>query len=103
MWRVFWVPQDAVRTGVRARVLAGWEDLPTREEEAGVRAGDPILLSPDHRVDVLLTQYFQSSKFRRYRAETRRNYAQDIALLLTFLWDRGRAWVDAAAGNQWIR
>ena len=36
MWRVFWVPQDAVRSGVRRRVLAGWEDLPAREDEAGV-------------------------------------------------------------------
>jgi hypothetical protein len=51
MWRVFWVPKDAVRTGVRRRVLAGWEDLPTREDQAGIKAGDPIFLSPDHRVD----------------------------------------------------
>jgi integrase len=95
VWRVFWVPQDAVRTGVRPRVLAGWEDLPARERETGVKAGDPILLSPDHRVDTVLSLYFQSSKFRRYRAETRRNYATDIALLLTFLWSRGTAWTDA--------
>ncbi|MGH3191892.1 MAG: hypothetical protein ACRDOL_32540, partial [Streptosporangiaceae bacterium] len=40
-WRVFWVPGDAVRTGVRSRVLAGWEDLPAREDAVGVRAGDP--------------------------------------------------------------
>jgi site-specific recombinase XerD len=95
VWRVFWVPQDAAQTGVRSRVLAGWENLSAREQEAGVRAGDPILLSPDQRVDALLGLYFQSAKFRRYRAETRRNYVQDIALLLTFLWDRGRAWTDA--------
>jgi hypothetical protein len=54
MWRVFWVPQDAVRTGVRRRVLAGWEDLTAREDQAGIKAGDPIFLSPDHRVDPLL-------------------------------------------------
>jgi site-specific recombinase XerD len=96
MWRVFWVPQDATRTGVRSRVLAGWENLSAREKEAGVRAGDPILLSPDHRVDALLGLYFQSAKFRRYRAETRRNYVRDIALLLTFLWDRAKGWTDAA-------
>jgi site-specific recombinase XerD len=29
------------------------------------------------------------------RGETRRNYATDIALLLTFLWGRGRSWADA--------
>ncbi len=95
MWRVFWVPQDAVQTGVRPRVLAGWQELPAREKETGVKAGDPILLSPDHRVDVLLSLYFQSAEFRRYRAETRRNYVTDIKLLLTFLWDRDKAWTDA--------
>jgi len=47
MWRVFWMPPDAVRTGVRRRVLAGWDDLPLRENRAGIRAGDPILLSPE--------------------------------------------------------
>lgn len=54
MWRVFWVPQDAVRAGVRRRVLAGWDDLPGREDAAGVQAGDPIFLSPDYGVDPLL-------------------------------------------------
>ena len=75
-------------------MLAGWEDLPAREDEAGVRAGDPIFLSPDHRVDPLLSLYVQSAGFRRYTAETRRNYATDIALLLAFLWGRGKAWTD---------
>jgi hypothetical protein len=94
VWRVFWVPQDAARTGIRKRVLAGWEDLPAREDAAGVRAGDAIFLSPDHRVDPLLSLYVQSAGFRRYTAETRRNYTTDIALLLTFLWGRGKAWTD---------
>ena len=49
MWRVFWVPQDMLRTGIRRRVLAGWQDLVLRENRAGIRAGDPILLSPDRR------------------------------------------------------
>jgi hypothetical protein len=96
MWRVFWVPQDAVRAGVRRRVLAGWDDLPGREDAAGVQAGDPIFLSPDYGVDSLLGLYVQSAAFRKYTAETKRNYATDIALLLTFLWGRGRAWTDIA-------
>jgi hypothetical protein len=33
--------------------------------------------------------YVQSPVFRRYTAETRRNYVTDIALLLTFLWGPG--------------
>jgi hypothetical protein len=94
-WRVFWVPRDAVRGGVRRRLLAGWEDLPVREDQVGVRAGDPLFLSPDYRVDWLLSLYGQSTKFRRYTAETRRNYATDIGLFLTFLWGRGRGWAEA--------
>jgi len=95
MWRVFWVPQDPVRTGLRRRVLAGWDDLALRENRTGVRAGDPILLSPDYRVDPLLSLFVQSAAFRRYTAETRRNYVTDIGLLLTFLWGRGKSWTDA--------
>jgi integrase len=94
-WRVFWVPQDAVRTGVRGSLLEGWEDLPAREDEVGVRAGDAIFLSPDYRVDPLLSLYGQSRVFRAYTSETRRNYATDIALLLAFLWSRGRGWAEA--------
>ncbi len=65
MWRVFWVPQDAVRAGVRRRVLAGWGDLPAREDQAGIEAGDPIFLSPDQRVDPLLGLYVQSPALHR--------------------------------------
>ncbi len=94
-WRVFWVPQDEVRSGVRRRVLPGWEDLPARENQVGVRPGDPIFLAPDYTVDRVLGLYGQSTTFRRYTAETRRNYATDIALLLSFLSQRGRRWTEA--------
>ena len=89
------MPRDAVRTGVRKRVLEGWEDLPAREDGVGIRAGDPIFLAPDYTVDPVLGLYGQSRRFRGYTSETRRNYATDIALLLTFLWNRGKAWTDA--------
>jgi hypothetical protein len=94
-WRVFWMPRDAVRSGVRRSVLAGWEDLPAREREVGVRAGDPIFLSPDYRVDMGLCSYGRSKDFRDCTPETRRNYATDIRLLLNFLWGRGLGWTEA--------
>jgi hypothetical protein len=94
-WRVFWVPRDAVRGGVRRSLLGRWQDLPAREDAVGVRAGDAIFLSPDYRVDPLLSLYGQSNVFRAYTSETKRNYATDIALLLTFLWSRGRGWTEA--------
>jgi len=76
-------------------VLKGWEDLPVREDAVGVRAGDPIFLSPDYQVDLLLMLYAQSRGFRMYTDETRRNYATDISLLLMYLWNRGRVWTEA--------
>ncbi|WP_329428141.1 site-specific integrase [Streptosporangium sp. NBC_01495] len=94
-WRVFWVPRDAVRGGVRRSVLKGWTDLAVREREIGVRAGDPIFLSPDYRVDAALCSYGRSKGFRACTQETRRNYATDICLLLDFLWSRGRGWAEA--------
>ncbi|MFG2638768.1 integrase [Streptomyces sp. NPDC048362] len=96
-WRVFWVPPERLRGGLRAGLLEGWEGLPARETAAGVREGDPIFLSPDYRVDPLLSLYVQCSKFRKYKTETKRNYATDIALLLTFLWARGKSWVETVA------
>lgn len=96
-WRVFWVPQGSVRGDVRRRLLAGWDDLAVREVENGVQAGDPIFLAPDHRVDPVLALYSQSITFRRYTTETRRNYATDISLLLTFLSNRGQDWRQARA------
>ena len=45
--------------------------------------------------------YVQSAMFRKYTAETKRNYATDIALLLPFLWGRGRAWSGAMRFGIW--
>ncbi|MGV9387412.1 site-specific integrase [Nonomuraea sp. NPDC003707] len=66
-----------------------------REREVGVRAGDLIFLSPDYQVDPHLSAYARSREFRSRTAETRRNYATDIGLLLDFLWRRGRDWTEA--------
>lgn len=96
-WQVFWVPRDVERTGVRGSLLEGWEDLPAREDQLGIRAADPIFLAPDYRVDPLLGLYGQSAKFRGYTTETRRNYATDIALLLTALWARGKHWTEVVS------
>ena len=96
-WRVFWVARGPVSQRVRKCLPAGYGDLAEREHDVGVRAGDPVFLSPDCRVDPVLGLYGQSTRFRAYTAETRRNYATDISLLLTFLWGRGREWTSASA------
>jgi site-specific recombinase XerD len=89
---VFWVPNGGGPAGVRASLVAGWEDLAAAEGPVGIKPGDPILLAPDHRVDELLCLYFRTRRFRRYTAETKRNYVTDICLFLNFLWARGHVW-----------
>ncbi|WP_370103590.1 site-specific integrase [Streptacidiphilus sp. MAP12-20] len=51
-----------------------------------------MFVSPDHRIDPGLCRYGQSAAFRKFTTETRRNYADDLVLLLTFLSSRGRHW-----------
>ncbi|MCX5309012.1 site-specific integrase [Streptomyces sp. NBC_00160] len=96
-WRVFWVPAGAGPGGVRPSLVEGWEDLAGAEKLAGISPGDPILLAPDYRVDELLCLYLRTRRFRRYTAETKRNYATDICLFLNFLWTRGHVWTQAVA------
>ncbi|WP_327075537.1 site-specific integrase (plasmid) [Kitasatospora purpeofusca] len=83
-WRVFWVGRDWL-TGTGSPGPDGWE----------MRPGDAVFVGPDYRIDPLLCRFGQSSVFRGYERETRRNYATDIALLLTFLSARQRHWTDA--------
>lgn len=93
-WRVFWVRAAGPRSG--SDELRAWsERLAEREAESGTRPGDAIFLTPDYRVDPLLTRYVQSRAFRSHAASTRLNYATDIALFLTFLWGRGKSWREA--------
>lgn len=56
-WRTYWVPQGRRVVGDRVPVLAEWENLAEREERVGIHPGDPILLSPDYRVDQVLSRY----------------------------------------------
>lgn len=86
-----------MRGAVGNALLKGWSDLAGREDDAGIAAGDPVFLSPDHRVDPGLGAYGRSAPFRRYTTETKRNYATDIAVWLTFLWGRGLSWCQARA------
>ena len=89
-WRVYWVLRAPLDRRVRETLGPGWEELRSREAAVGVQDGDPIFLAPDYRVDLLLGLYGQSRTFRRYTAETRRNYSTDLTLFMTFLWSRGR-------------
>jgi site-specific recombinase XerD len=98
-WRVFWVPERLYVDGVRKSVLPGWVDLAAKERAVGIRGGDPIFLSPDYRVDPGLSRYGRSNRFRALTAETKRNYATDIVMLLDALSARGKRWFEATADD----
>ncbi|ONI49843.1 site-specific tyrosine recombinase XerC [Streptomyces sp. IB2014 011-1] len=99
-WRTYWVPKTRVVTD-RIPTLAGWEDLAEREERFGIHPGDPILLSPDYRVDGVLSLYLCRSSFSRLEHESKRNYTGDYCVFFDFLWGRGKNWNEATADDLW--
>lgn len=85
-WRLFWV---GVELG------GGWADLAVRERRLGFREGQPILVSPDGRVDARLSEFFGRSRFASRATGTRESYVLDYRLFFSFLWRSGRGWDQA--------
>ena len=91
-WRVVWVP-DPERWGpLPSEGVLGVADLPSAVAQIGLQPGDPVFVSPDFTVDLELLDFVRSRDFRSLERETKRNYATDIRLLLTFLSSRGLRW-----------
>ncbi|MBT1183928.1 site-specific integrase [Streptomyces sp. CJ_13] len=59
------------------------------------------MLSPDYRVDEVLSRYLCRSSFARLAQETKRNYTDDYCLFFDFLWSRGKAWSEATPDDLW--
>jgi len=94
-WRVVWVP-DPGRWGPLPRTgVLGVVDLPDAVTGMGLQPGDPVFLSPDFTVDRELLDFVRSNVFRWLERETKRNYATDIRILLSFLSSRSVRWRDA--------
>ncbi len=72
--------------------VLGVRDLPAAVAAVGLQPGDPVFVRPDFVVDPELLEFALSSEFHPLERETRRNYALDIRLLLTWLWRRGIPW-----------
>jgi site-specific recombinase XerD len=100
-WKVYWVPERREVVAPRLPVLAGLEDLAAREERTGIHPGDPIMLSPDCRVEELLSLFFCRSAFARLAPETKRNYTDDYRVFFDFLWGRAKVWTEATADDLW--
>ncbi|MFF3126006.1 site-specific integrase [Streptomyces sp. NPDC057908] len=79
--------------------MLGVRDLPAALDAVGLRPGDPVFVRPDFVVDAELLQFALSPEFRDLERESRRNYATDIRLLLSWLWQRGVPWRSATGAN----
>ncbi|MGW3465993.1 integrase, partial [Streptomyces olivaceoviridis] len=91
-WRVVWVPGPERWGPLPTDGVLGVEDLPAAVTGIGLQPGDPVFVSPDFKVDSDLLDFVLSKEFRNLERETKRNYATDIRLLLTFLSSRGVWW-----------
>lgn len=93
-WRLFWVG-DGGAPAVDWPVT-GWEDLEARERALGLREQQPILVSPEGRVDPRLSECFRRSAFSAKAQGTQLTYAPIYRLFFTFLWQRGLNWDGAS-------
>ncbi|OEV10550.1 site-specific integrase [Streptomyces nanshensis] len=93
-WRLFWVGDGGTPEGDRP--VAGWEGLEERERALGLRERQPILVSPEGRVDPRLSECFRRSKFSAKAQGTQVTYAPLYRLFFMFLWQRGLDWDEAS-------
>lgn len=92
-WRLSWVGDGGTPNG--DGLTAGWKDLAEHECVLGLRERQPILVSPDGRVDPRLAECFRRSAFSAKAAGTQVTYAPLYRLFFSFLWQRGRNWDQA--------
>lgn len=72
-WRLFWVGDGG--TPAADWPVDGWEDLEVREHALGLREQQPILVSPEGRVDPRLSECFRRSAFSANAQGTQLTYA----------------------------
>ena len=94
-WRVEWVPDPGRWGPLPPEGVLGVKALPAAVARIGLQPGDPVFVAPDFTVDLDLLDFVRSKDFRSLERETKRNYATDIRLLLTFLSSRGVRWMAA--------
>lgn len=89
----------AVGAATEGGVLGVRGLLPAALDAVGLRPGDPVSVRPDFVVDAELLQFTLSPDFRNLERESRRNYAIDIRLLLSWLWRQNVPWRAAAMAD----
>ncbi|MFF0626733.1 integrase [Streptomyces sp. NPDC004296] len=98
-WWLSWVGDGGTPVGGGATVLEGWTDLAGRERGLRFRARQPILVSPDGRVDARLVEFFRRSRFSSRSEGTQETYAPIYRVFFTFLWLRGLHWDEATSDD----
>ncbi|HEX9355218.1 MAG TPA: hypothetical protein VF933_15570 [Streptosporangiaceae bacterium] len=99
-WQLFWVGGDrAPVTPAGDEQSGAWAELAERERMLGFRERQPILVAPDGRVDARLSEFFRRSRFSSRAAGTRESYVLDYRLFFSFVWQAGRNWDQARAGD----
>jgi site-specific recombinase XerD len=98
-WRLFWVGRGRIADGGGESGPGRWEDLERRERDLGFRDGQPILVSPEGRVDARLSVFFSRSRFAVLSRGTQETYAPDYRLFFSFLWRRGLRWNHSTADD----
>ena len=96
-WQLFWVGGGAAPKAPAGDAPAGWAGLADRERRLGFRERQPILVSPDGRVDARLSEFFRRSRFASRAVGTQESYVLDYRLFFSFLWQAGRDWDQARA------
>lgn len=93
-WQLFWTDRGGRLADLS---MAGAGDLEERERRLGIRQRQPILVSPDGRVDARLSEFFRRPPFVGKAPGTQESYALDYRLFFTFLWRSGLTWDRATA------
>jgi len=96
-WQLFWVGGGAAQRAPAGDAPARWAGLADRERGLGFRERQPILVSPDGRVDARLSEFFRRSRFASRAVGTQESYVLDYRLFFSFLWLAGRNWDQARA------
>ncbi|MFF1399430.1 hypothetical protein ACFVZD_37235 [Streptomyces sp. NPDC058287] len=86
-WRLLWVGDGGAPAADWP--VEGRNDLEARERALGLREQQPILVSPECRVDPRLSECFRRSAFSAKVQGTQLTYALIYRLFFTFLWQRG--------------
>lgn len=94
-WRLGYAKLPSRFSDAKSAEIANYPGLEDRERAAGIRLGQPFLLTADGRPDIDVLLYFKSSSFQTLAPESQASYALDLKIFLSFLSVQGVEWRNA--------